>query len=52
MKYKKLFKAYKFFYILSFYKQFIRKVYKEMYRNLLNFFSKNAVLIWGRRLKP
>ena len=25
---------------------------KEMYRSLLNFFSKNLALIWGRSLKP
>ena len=26
-------------------------VHNEMYQSLLNFFTKNAALIWGRRLK-
>ena len=47
MKYEKRFKAYKFFFILSLYKQFICKHHVTqciMYRTLLNFFSKNAAL--------
>ena len=49
MKYEKLFKGYKFFFsfvplqAILFVKSSYT-VHKEMYRSLLNFFSKNAVL--------
>ena len=58
MKYEKLFKAYKSFFLFCpftsnlFVNVKLHSGPKEMYRSLLIFFSKNPAPIWGRRLKP
>ena len=57
MKYEKPFKAYKFFFLFCpftsnlFVNVKLHSAPKEMYQSLLNFFSKNPALIWGRSLK-
>ena len=56
MKYEKRFKAKKFFFSFVPLQAILLvkpsyTVHKEMYRSLLIFFSKNAGLIWGQRLK-